>query len=286
MRTSIAVQQAITATKLQRKRAQAGPQAYFDTIDKLTKRLDNLQMFQVSVSDRMLYAQKAFKASNVPPNVICDINCKWKTYKVEHHIGNTAHGWTSFKKYYTAELLKVYDNHKEEPSHALVTKERLNVIKPNLNILEVNQLNLGRAMSVTDRITLPTEIETNTTLTERDSDSTITALRAKNEQLKEENKSKTSKKDTVLQGPYKRPWKWKKAKGYCSTHGVCTHTSNKCCKPDPDCPHCNNATLANRTSTDSDKNLGKTGWWVGPDFELYKEKTDYKNDCVGESQSL
>ena len=53
-----------------------GPQLYFEEIDQLAKRLDNLEIFQVTVCDKMTYAQAAFQKSNIPPNVMGDINEK------------------------------------------------------------------------------------------------------------------------------------------------------------------------------------------------------------------
>ena len=47
-----------------------GPQPYFEEMDKLSKRLDDLLMFQVTVWDKMTYAQATFQKLNAPPNVI------------------------------------------------------------------------------------------------------------------------------------------------------------------------------------------------------------------------
>lgn len=52
----------------------AGLQTFFKDMDKLAQRLDNLGMFQTSVTDKMTYSQSAFQWSNVAPNIMREIN--------------------------------------------------------------------------------------------------------------------------------------------------------------------------------------------------------------------
>ena len=63
---------------LEYKHTSEGPQAYFEEVDQLAKQLDDLEMFQVTVCDKMTYTPAAFQKSTIPPNVMREIKDKWK----------------------------------------------------------------------------------------------------------------------------------------------------------------------------------------------------------------